>query len=805
MATKSVEFWYVTGLLDPIFRHARLVGSWDASGRYSNQWTESAMEETTWHDGLQAFRATVELDRSVADQVFRWGVVLDGPQGTSFWGVPTEVADASSTERNRSFRLRADDGPQTETYFFTYKRRLGAQKHFRTPDDNDPSVRFSVWAPNAQRVEVVFGRPENGYIYDDGRGIDTARPPIPLTRTTGGIWEAVAPSFASFVDRSPYMYRLVNAQGNTVYRTDIFARSQAGGGGKNPKNDPTWDGTPETLDGSKSCSLVVDPDRIELELEPPVNGRFKTQTPSDFWATELDRLHPLPTRVQDLVIYELHVGALGFSTSPKGGTLEDAIGFLDHLEELGVNAVELLPMSEASGDVSWGYGDTHHFCIETLAGGYDKYKHFVRECHRRGIAVIQDVVYNHYDPNALRAQWQYDSEAPEQNIYYWYEGLPSQYRIPTGGYLDNESSGWAPRYWEEVVRHQFISSAAFLVDEMHVDGIRVDLTQALHRDNRLHEDGRYVPSANQFGQKLLRELSRTLHMIRPTLMLIAEDHTGWDAVTKPAAAGGLGFDATWFAGSCHSLVGDSESAEGFARLLKIAGYGHDGPLPLDAFAGVLQQTGSRKVVYHKNHDECGNASGSARTVVTAVNRAPLIGPTRTMAEARARVGFGLALFSAGTPLFFMGEEIASQRPFVYNDVLNGRDDFATERVGYGAPMFRFYQDAITLSRRLPSVRSHNLDVLHVHNDNRVIAFKRWDNGEEVIVVASLSNRPFDGYVLRKDALAIPSARWKEVFNSDADRYGGANLGNFGSSIQASDGALSVRIPASGLLVLVRQQ
>src|SRR5262249_49528871 len=193
---------------------------------------------------------------------------------------------------------------------------------------------------------------------------------------------------------------------------------------------------------------------------------------------------------------------------------------------------EGLPMTEFWGNVSGGYGDSHHFCIESSAGGRDKYRHFVRECHRRGIAVIQDVVYNHYDVEAERAEWQYDSTAPEQNIYYWYEGRPSDYASADGGYLDNGSGGRTPRLGEEGLRPQFISSAAFLVEEMHVDGLRVDLTQALHRDNRLHADGRSVGSANVFGQKLLREWSRTLHMIRPSAMLIAEDHTGWDAVTK---------------------------------------------------------------------------------------------------------------------------------------------------------------------------------------------------------------------------------------------------------------------------------
>ncbi len=103
-------------------------------------------------------------------------------------------------------------------------------------------------------------------------------------------------------------------------------------------------------------------------------------------------------------------------------------------------------MAEFSGTVSWGCGDTHHFCIESSAGGRDKYRHFVRECHRRGIAVMQDVVYNHYDFEAERSESQYDSTAPEQNIYYWYEGRPSDFLLPDGGYLDNGSTGRTPRF-----------------------------------------------------------------------------------------------------------------------------------------------------------------------------------------------------------------------------------------------------------------------------------------------------------------------------------------------------------------------
>src|SRR4029077_19075912 len=180
-----------------------------------------------------------------------------------------------------------------------------------------------------------------------------------------------------------------------------------------------------------------------------------------------------------------------------------------------VNAIELLPLSEFSGSQAWGYGNTHHFVIESSAGGRDKFKHFVRECHRRGIAVIQDVVYNHFDSNSVRAEYEYDSTKPEENIYYWYEGRSTDHATPSGGYSQNGSSDRLPRLWEPQVRQLFVSSAAQYIDEFHIDGLRMDLTQALHRDNHL-EGSPYtgIRNANLFGQKLLREWSRTLRMIR---------------------------------------------------------------------------------------------------------------------------------------------------------------------------------------------------------------------------------------------------------------------------------------------------
>ena len=181
-----------------------------------------------------------------------------------------------------------------------------------------------------------------------------------------------------------------------------------------------------------------------------------------------------------------------------------------------------------------------------------------------------------------------------KNPYYWYEGKPSDYPAyqnavgpnerDLGGYVDNMSTGFAPRFYDEMVRKMFISSAAMLMEEFHIDGFRVDQTTSIHSYNVLHADGRQVPSANQFGAKFLREFSSTLLLINPDVMLTAEDHSGWDKVTQSPDVGGLGFHAAWFSDFYHHLIGDTDRGSDTAKLIKVAGFGGDGPLAMDYFA-----------------------------------------------------------------------------------------------------------------------------------------------------------------------------------------------------------------------------
>ena len=807
MAAVPVEFTYYTGLARDIFHDARLAGSWDAAGRVSDLWTEQPMAAVRTEDGGRGFRTTVMFDDSQIGSTFTWGVVLNAPAGANRWAIVTEVNDRHSTARHRTFTLR---GAQREDYYLTTCRALGAQKLY--PDGRArPAIRFSVWAPNAQKVEVVFGRIDpatgrGGYIGDGGEGVQDT---VDMRGPQGGIWAtdlATTPAlddYEAFAQR-PYMFRITDAQGRVVYRTDPYSRRQIGRGFHDPRG-AAYDGPYEDLDGVKSCSIVIDPDRVAEDFHDTGWPQQSLRPADDFWAHEFTHGQLPSVRLEDLVVYELHIGSLGFPRDDHG-TFGDGLLLLDQLTDLGVTAIELLPVLEYDGTQQWGYGTSHFFALESSAGGRDQLCHFVRGCHRRGIAVIMDVVFNHYTVDAERAMWGFDvdpAQAPEHNAYYWYEGRAADYASGDGGYVDNGSSGWAPRYWEEQVRRMFTSSVAALLEEFHLDGVRVDLVESIHRDNRLHADGRPVDSANAFGQKFLRELTRTVGMIKPGAFVIAEDHSGWSALTQPANEGGLGFDAVWYSDFCHHLVGDGKRSDQYARLLRTAGAGGDGPLAMAFMGGALAGSRERKITYAESHDEAGNGEETARTIVVAVNGAPLVGPTRRYAEARCRFAFGMAALSAGTPMFLMGEEIGAAKPFRYDDFARHKEDLMGERQGAGRFLFRFYQDVIKMRRLRPSLRARGIDVLYTHDGNRVICFRRTDGLEDTLVIGSLANHAFaQGYVIETGG-RLPDGQWKEIFNSDASVYGGDDVGNGGGTLLSSAGRFAAVVPASGFVVLLR--
>lgn len=783
-----VEFLYYTGAADILFTRVALMGSWDATGAPTSTWSSVSMTRRVGFDGRLLYQCSVDFPDRAAGIRFEWGVQVTTAAGTIKWGVPAEVKSADDTRCVRNFVVRV--GGQREEYYLSHLSRRGALLHV-----NDRTrVRFSVWAPNAQAAAVVFVNPANGYVSDAGVGVVSR---TALMRDAEGVWSADV--VVQDIDRTIYMFELINDAGQRVYRTDLHSRCQVGSGAFDP-NGATYTGDPLGLDGRVSASFIMDP-RV---VEDPI-GSGQLVLVDQFWANEFTPTKPTPNKVSELIIYELHVGALGFGRATPGN-LTDALELLPYLEELGVNAIELLPIQEFGGIENWGYSTSHFLAPEFSSGGPDQLKAIVKACHQRGFAVILDVVYNHYVTPAERAQWLYDSTRDERNIYYWYEGLPSDYENPKNGYIQNESSDRAPAFHEEFVRKVFIDNAVSLLLEFHVDGFRVDQVTSIHAYP--HHEVTKLPAiqARTFGAKFLREWMRTVRLVHPEAMVIAEDHSGWEDILKPLENGGIGFDATWVADYYHHLIGDTNRAP---ELLWSAGHGSDGHLPFSHWAKLYEAMKPWHVVYHESHDECGNSEKdgrrSKRTMLVAAAKShhtELTPDLRGWAEARCRTVAGLTLLGSGTPMFFMGEEVGATHDYRNSDWLGEREDLHGAKNTSGANLFKFYRDVIRLRRRISAFRSEHTKVLYTSDQDRVFVFKRWDDASEVMILASLSNRPWrQGYIVNHSE--IPDARWKEIFSSDATLYGGIGYGNGGAELDSRGEAFEAVIPANGFVVFQR--
>lgn len=796
MSDITVRFEYHTGITEEMFRNVRLKGSWSPDGRYSDIWSIVPMNPAAASNGCQTFVAAVHLSGDEVGKTFSWGVLVDADGRPDLWGIMTEGGPWETPTRYRTFVLGPDLPPQD--YYLLPGRYLGANICYR---EQGAGISFTVWAPHARKVETVRAADDSGgYIWNDGRGVAAA---VAMSRDDRGVWRTDPndPALADYTQwlGKSYMFRVEREDGSVSYRSDLYSRRQAGFGSKNPEKGD-WNGQWADLDPSKSCSVVLDPDRIYDPDNPDGHGQTWVSA-DEFWNDEFDPLRRPPGRIEDMCIYEMHIAGLG-AGRPDPGNLDDAIGMLDYLVDLGINAIELLPVSCFEGLAGWGYGTSHFYANKYDHDGQDRFRHFVRACHRRGLAVIVDVVYNHYTQDSERCQWMYDTTNHDHNSYYYYHGSPADYPdFPEGGYCDNLSTGYLPNMAEEMVRKMLTGSAATMAIEAHVDGFRMDLTQALHSFNVLHKDGSPVPEANEAGIRFMREWTRTLRFFRPDLILIAEDHSGWNRLNRGEDSFGIGFDVAWWSEWYHQLIGDSSQDASKARLLLNAGYGTDRPLGMTMFAGmVLGSPG--QVVYHESHDEAGNSEHSARNIQVAVN-GMLFDNTRAWAEARCRVVAGLTLLSAGAPMFFMGEEVCASKPYSHDDFLANREDFPALRASSGEAMFLFYQDLIRLRLATPALRSPMVEILKSHDQDRVLAYRRWLGNEEYVIIASLSDASFvePGYGITHDSLQ--GKIWKERLNSDDPAYGGGGVLN-GDDLDSTGGTLTLNLPARAIVVLVRK-
>ena len=331
------------------------------------------------------------------------------------------------------------------------------------------------------------------------------------------------------------------------------------------------------------------------------------------------------------VLYELHVG-----TFTPEGTFDAVIGRLDHLAELGVDAVELMPVAEFSGARGWGYDGVDLYAPHHRYGGPDGLKRLIDACHARGIGVVLDVVYNHLGPagNYLPEFGPYFSERHHTN---W------------GAAVNFDGPG------SDEVRRFVVDNAVMWLRDYHIDGLRLDAVHAIIDDSAVH-----------VLEELAGEVDALAGRLGRHLFLIAESDLNDPRFVRPRDAGGFGLDAAWadeWHHALHAVLTGERS-----------GYYEDfGPLGL--LAKALRQAwvydgtwsphrrrhhgrspaglaGHRFVVCTQNHDQVGNRARGERSGAL-------------MSVGRLKVAAALLLSSPFLPLLFQGEEWGASAPFLY--------------------------------------------------------------------------------------------------------------------------------------------
>jgi maltooligosyltrehalose trehalohydrolase len=450
------------------------------------------------------------------------------------------------------------------------------------------------------------------------------------------------------------------------------------------------------------------------------------------------------------IIYELHVGT--FSTE---GTFAGAIGQLERLRDLGVTAVELMPVAQFSGVRNWGYDGVYPFAVHASYGGAAGLKRFVDECHARELAVVLDVVYNHFGPegNYFRDFGPYFTD---------------QYRTPWGDALNFDGAG------SDHVRGYFFANALMWQTDFHIDALRLDAVHAI-------KDASAYPFLAELAEtccQRARELGRRFY-------LIAESDQNDARLVRPTKLGGYGLDAVWsddYHHAVHSLLtGEREGYyQDFGELEHLVRAYRDG------FTYVGQHSPFRDrrhgnspadlepwrfVVCSQNHDQVGNRARGERLLSLCDWES-------------VKLAAGLVLLSPHIPLLFMGEEYGETSPFLYfvshldsalvEAVRQGRRNefahfawlghvpdpqdegtFSRSKLnpaialeGRGATLYRLYRRLIEIRRTMPSLgcpptSAHDISV---RQHGRMLDVSRGQGGSSVRLFFHFGEEVFDDHV-----------------------------------------------------------
>jgi maltooligosyltrehalose trehalohydrolase len=341
----------------------------------------------------------------------------------------------------------------------------------------------------------------------------------------------------------------------------------------------------------------------------------------------------------ELVFYELHVGAF----TPEG-TFDAVVPRLPELKELGVTAIELMPVAQFPGTRGWGYDGVHPFAPQNSYGGPHGLRRLVDACHVAGLAIFLDMVYNHL--------------GPEGN--YLHEFGPyftDRYRTPWGSAFNFDSAGC------DFVRDFVLDNVRLWLDEYYFDGLRLDAVHAIYDFSAHH----ILQAIKETADEIAAQTGRHIH-------IVAESSLNDVRILRDPRQGGYGLDAQWnddFHHTLHAyLTGDHQGyyadfgkLEDFPKLFEktfILDGGHSVFRDRKHGAPIGELPGDRFVVSIQNHDQIGNrAQGERLRTLLSRDR------QEAVAQGAQRLAASLMLFAPHLPLFFMGEEYGEDRPFLF--------------------------------------------------------------------------------------------------------------------------------------------
>lgn len=620
---------------------------------------------------------------------------------------------------------------------------------------------FRVWAPAAREVRLLWDYANTAAGWTHNR---TAK----LQFTGGGYWDGFVPDLKAG-DR--YMFHVLGPQGGSEgLKRDPYARDLS--------DDPMW----------PNCHcLLIDP-----EAFPWHDKGFR------------------PPAFHDLVIYQLHVGVWFIPPGRNNGVFLDVAEKLPYLRSLGINAIQPLPIVEFPGLFSLGYNGVDYFSPETDYGvkdddpALDRYLESVNQllhdldphlspyrrqdiqgtanqlkvlidlCHLHGIAVLLDVVYNHAG-----------GDFGDRSIYF-FDRRPNDSQNNSLYFTDR---GWAGglvfAYWNNNVKQFLIDNAKFWLQEYHCDGFRYDEVSVIKNEGGEH------------GWRFCQYVTDTCRYIKPQAIHIAESWPVEQVVVSPTARGGAGFDAAQNDGLRDALreaIGQASAGAGaFVDMDRIA----------REIASPILTDKWRAVQCTENHDIVRQNRGW---------RIPRIADSADTqswyARSRSRVALGVTMTAAGIPHLFMGQEFLEDKQ--WHDQPNSGYEIGWDRLSQARVDFlRYTRELVATRNRLPGLKGSGINVFHVHNQNRVLAFQRWlpGVGHDVVIVVSLNEVTFYDY-----RLGFPqSGYWREQFNSDVYDNGlNPRVEGNGGGINASDWGVhglpcsaKIIIPANSVLIFTK--